>query len=232
MEQTLPGHTEVIDGKKPLPAHRVQDVQAAEKAAREMLVALGASDDEEVMRNTPRRMVQAYKEFFTPQPFHPTVFDNHDGYDELVVAYAIPFRSICEHHFLPFIGTASVGYIPGAHIIGLSKLARAVEFCASRPQVQERLVVQIADWLEENLQPRGIGVVLEAEHTCMTLRGVRSRGARTRTSALRGLVRSSGKLRAEFMALALHGASPGGVVPPPPWDGPDSDDDWAGGADH
>ncbi len=92
--------------------------------------------------------------------------------------------------------------------------------------------MQIADWLEENLQPRGIGVVLEAEHTCMTLRGVRSRGARTRTSALRGLVRSSGKLRAEFMALALHGASPGPVAPPPAWEGPDSDDEWAGSAEH
>src|SRR5256884_3179321 len=160
------------------------DVEAAERAAADFLAALGIDVDREDLRETPGRMARAYAELFDARPLRLTTFANDEGYDELVLARAIPFRTVCEHHLLPFTGVAHVGYLPGGRILGLSKLARLVEHFAARPQVQERLTQQIANWLYAELQPRGVGVVLDAEHTCMTLRGVQAVGTRTITSAL------------------------------------------------
>jgi GTP cyclohydrolase I len=178
------------------------DVAGATNAARELLLALGVDLDHEGLRETPRRMAAALAEMLTPLEFEATTFPNDGGYDELVVAQSIPFHSLCEHHLLPFHGVAHIGYLPGARIIGLSKLGRVVDLFARRLQVQERMTVQIADWLAEELSPKGIGVVLEAEHLCMSLRGVRKPGARTVTSALQGLVRDDPRTRQEFLALA------------------------------
>ena len=180
---------------------RPPDVAAATRAARALLDALGVDTSTEGMADTPGRMARAYAELFTARPFAATTFPNDEGYDELVLARAIPLRSVCEHHLLPFAGVAHVGYLPGDRILGLSKLARLVEHFAARPQVQERLTQQIADWLDRELDAQGVGVVLDAEHTCMTLRGVQAVGARTVTSALRGLLRDSPSSRAEFFAL-------------------------------
>jgi GTP cyclohydrolase I len=181
------------------------DVVAAEAAAAGLLTALGADIRGESLRGTPRRMAEAYAELLTPEPFDLTTFPNDGGYDELVVARSIPFHSLCEHHMLPFIGVAHVGYLPGERIIGLSKLARVVEKFARALQVQERLTKQVGDWLHDQLQPKGVGVVLEAEHLCMSLRGVQKPGARTVTSALHGLIRDDARTRQEFLALAHEG---------------------------
>jgi GTP cyclohydrolase I len=178
------------------------DLASAELAAGEFLRALGIELDSESLRGTPGRMARAYAELFTPRPFNLTTFPNDEGYDELVLARAIPVRSVCEHHLLPFTGIAHVGYLPGERILGLSKLARIVEHFARRPQVQERLTKQVADWLYDNLRPRGVGVVIEAEHTCMTLRGVQAEGSRTVTSTLLGTLRQDPRSRQEFFALA------------------------------
>ncbi|WP_416309443.1 GTP cyclohydrolase I FolE [Saccharopolyspora sp. NFXS83] len=177
------------------------DLVAAEQAAGRLLQALGISTDSESLAGTPGRMARAYAELFTPRPFDLTTFPNDEGYDELVLARSIPVRSVCEHHLLPFVGVAHVGYLPGHRILGLSKLARIVEHFACRPQVQERLTKQIADRLEEHLQPKGVGVVIEAEHTCMTLRGVQATGACTVTSTLLGSLREDPRSRQEFFAL-------------------------------
>ena len=146
-------------------------------------------------------MAEAFVELLTPRPFNATTFPNDEGYDELVVARDIPFHSLCEHHLLPFHGVAHIGYLPGDRIIGLSKLGRVVDLYARRMQVQERLTTQVARWLGEELQPRGVGVVIEAEHLCMSLRGVQKPGARTITSALHGVVRDDPRTRQEFLAL-------------------------------
>ena len=151
----------------------------------------------------PRRVALAYEELLTPRPFTPTTFPNDEGYDELVLARDIPFHSLCQHHLLPFYGVAHVGYLPGERILGLSKLARVVEHFARRFQVQERLTKQIGDWLTDWLAPKGVGVVLEAEHLCMSLRGVEAPGSRTVTSSLHGLLRDDARSRAEFLALAV-----------------------------
>ena len=180
---------------------REPDLAAATHAARALLEALGLDTAAEAMADTPARMARAYAELFTARPFAATTFPNDEGYDELVLARAIPVRSVCQHHLLPFAGVAHVGYLPGDRILGLSKLARLVEHFAARPQVQERLTQQIADWLHRELDAKGVGVVLDAEHTCMTLRGVQAVGARTVTSALRGVLRDSPSSRAEFFAL-------------------------------
>jgi GTP cyclohydrolase I len=180
------------------------DVPAAERAARDLLAALGADLTDAGLRETPRRMASAYAELLTPQPFRPTTFPNEEGYDGLVVSRSIPFHSLCMHHLLPFHGVAHIGYLPGERILGLSKFARVVELFARDLQVQERLTVQIANWLEQQLEPRGVGVVLEAEHLCMSLRGVQKFGARTVTSALRGLVRDDPRTRQEFLALTTR----------------------------
>jgi GTP cyclohydrolase I len=181
--------------------HQLIDLTAAERAARGLLDALGVDLSDESVRDTPRRMARMYAELLTPQSFNPTTFPNDGGYDELVVATGIPFHSMCEHHLLPFVGVAHVGYLPGERIIGLSKLARVLELYARDLQVQERLTTQIARWLDDHLQPKGVGVVLEAEHLCMSLRGVQKAGARTVTSALHGLVRDDPRTRQEFLAL-------------------------------
>jgi GTP cyclohydrolase I len=176
------------------------DLDRAERAIAELLGALGADLDHESLARTPARAAALYAELLTPAAFQPTTFPN-EGYDELVVATAIPFHSLCEHHLLPFMGVAHVGYLPGDRIIGLSKLARVVDYFARALQVQERLTTQIAGWLDQELRPQGVGVVLEAEHLCMSLRGVQKRGATTVTSALHGRVRDDPRTRAEFLAL-------------------------------
>jgi GTP cyclohydrolase I len=181
---------------------RTPDVVAAAAAAADFLAALGVPLDSESMADSPGRMARAWAEMLAPRPFDLTTFPNDEGYDELVLARSIPVQSLCEHHLLPFTGVAHVGYLPGARIIGLSKLARVVEMFARRPQVQERLTQQVADWLQDQMAPRGVGVVIEAEHQCMTLRGVRSVGTSTVTSALHGVLREDQRSRAEFLALA------------------------------
>ncbi|HEX8206767.1 MAG TPA: GTP cyclohydrolase I FolE [Solirubrobacteraceae bacterium] len=188
----------------PVPVSRDRgdvDLDAAQRAAGDLLVALGVDLEDESLRDTPRRMAKMYAELLTPASFTPTTFPNDGGYDELVVATQIPFHSLCEHHMLPFVGVAHVGYLPGDRIIGLSKLARVVELFARSLQVQERLTTQIARWLDDHLDPKGVGVVIEAEHMCMSLRGVQKAGARTVTSALHGLVRDDPRTRQEFLSL-------------------------------
>src|SRR6478736_1925640 len=180
-----------------LPQGTGMDLAAAERAAAAFLDALGATTP----ADTPGRVARAYAELLSPRLFDLTTFPNDEGYDELVLVRAIPVKSVCEHHLLPFTGVAHVGYLPGARILGLSKIARVVELFAHRPQVQERLTKQIADWLQEQLQPRGVGVVIEAEHLCMTLRGVQATGARTLTSTLLGTLRDDPRSRAEFLGL-------------------------------
>ena len=177
------------------------DYERMESAVVDFLEALGVDLNDESLRDTPRRVAAAFAELLTPLPFEPTTFPNDEGYDELVVARSIPFHSLCEHHLLPFTGVAHVAYLPGDRIVGLSKLGRVVESFARRLQVQERMTVQIADWVEEFLQPRGVGVVLEAEHLCMSLRGVQKPGTVTVTSALHGLVRDDARTRQEFLAF-------------------------------
>jgi GTP cyclohydrolase I len=178
------------------------DVEAAAQAVTALMAALGMDVDDPVLRRTPQRVARAYAELLGRYDFDLTTFPNDEGYDELVVARDIPFTSLCEHHLLPFVGTASVGYLPGGRILGLSKLARVVELFARRPQVQERMTKQVATWLDTHLHPRGVGVVIRAEHTCMTLRGVHARGATTVTSSLLGTVRDDGRTRAEFLSFA------------------------------
>jgi GTP cyclohydrolase I len=183
------------------PAAEPIDRARAKAAAADLLEALGCDLADESVRETPRRMAETYAELLTPRPFNPTTFPNDEGYDELVVARDIPFHSLCEHHLLPFHGVAHVGYLPGERIVGLSKLGRVVDFYARRLQVQERLTTQVARWLCDTLEPRGVGVVIEAEHLCMSLRGVQKPGARTITSALHGVVRDDPRTRQEFLAL-------------------------------
>jgi GTP cyclohydrolase I len=180
------------------------DHAAVQRAARDLLRAVGADVDSDALEETPRRVADAYAELLTPQPFRATTFPNADGYDQLIVARAIPFHSLCMHHLLPFHGLAHIGYLPGDRIIGLSKLGRVVEFFSRDLQIQEQLTTQIARWLERELEPKGVGVVLEAEHLCMSLRGVQKLGAKTVTSALHGLVRDDPRTRQEFLALTTR----------------------------
>ena len=178
------------------------DLAAVEEAVSELLVALGRDPAGQHLAETPRRVARAFSELLTPRAFDLTTFANDEGYDELVLARDIPFQSLCEHHLLPFHGTAHVGYVPGERILGLSKLARVVELFSRDLQVQERLTQQVANWLDEHLQPKGVGVVIEAEHLCMSHRGVRAQGSRTITSAVHGLLREDPRSRQEFFALA------------------------------
>jgi GTP cyclohydrolase I len=177
------------------------DLVRAERAVTDLLGAFGVDLGDESLAETPARVARAYAEMLSPRPFDLTTFPNDEAYDELIVIKDIPFHSLCEHHLLPFVGVAHIGYLPGSRILGLSKFARVVEHFTRRLQVQERLTSQIAQWLNENLGPRGVGVVLEAEHLCMSLRGVRAGGARTVTSALHGTVRHDERTRSEFLAL-------------------------------
>lgn len=183
------------------------DEAAAERAVRDLLVALGEDPDREGLRDTPGRVARAYAEIFrgltmTPDEVLTTTFDL--GHDEMVLVKDIELYSTCEHHLVPFHGVAHIGYIPNANgrITGLSKLARLVDVYAKRPQVQERLTTQVADALMRILEPRGAIVVLEAEHLCMSMRGVRKPGARTVTSAVRGSLRDP-TTRAEAMSLII-----------------------------
>ncbi|MFF9482074.1 GTP cyclohydrolase I FolE [Streptomyces sp. NPDC014733] len=185
----------------------VFDEKRAENAVRELLIAVGEDPDREGLLETPARVARAYKEIFAglwqkPEDVLTTTFDI--GHDEMVLVKDIEVTSSCEHHLVPFVGVAHVGYIPSADgkITGLSKLARLVDVFARRPQVQERLTTQIADSLMEILEPRGVIVVIECEHMCMTMRGVRKPGAKTTTSAVRGQLRDPAT-RAEAMSLIL-----------------------------
>ena len=183
------------------------DLVAAEDAGRAFLRALGIDPDSTAtpdLARTPRRFAEAYAELLTSESFDFTTFENIEGYDEMVIVSDIPVQSVCEHHLLPFTGTAHVGYLPASRVVGLSKIPRMVNHFARRPQTQERLTVQIADALVTHLAPQGVGVVVEAVHTCMTLRGVRAGAAATRTSAVRGVLRDDPRSRAEFFALAGH----------------------------
>ena len=184
-----------------VPETATVDLPAAEDAARALLAALGQRLDTPHLADTPRRMAHAYAELLRPEPFDFTTFLNDEEYDELVLVQDIPLTSVCEHHMLPFTGVAHVGYLPADRILGLSKLARLVDVTARRPQTQERLTKHVADHLQDRLEPRGVGVVVEAEHTCMSLRGARAVGSRTVTSALLGLLRTDPSSRAEFLAL-------------------------------
>ena len=194
----------LVEPSSSFASQRKIDHAGVQRAARDLLAALGTDVAAEALEETPRRVADAYCELLTPQPFRATTFANDDGYDELIVARAIPFHSVCMHHLLPFYGVAHVGYLPGERIIGLSKLGRVVELFARDLQIQERLTTQIAGWLERELQPKGVGVVLEAEHLCMSLRGVQKLGAKTLTSALYGLVRDDARTRQEFLALTTR----------------------------
>lgn len=181
----------------------VQDVDlpGATEAALALLTCLGVDVSSASLVRTPERMASALAELLTPRPFRMTTFPNEGGYDELVVARGIPVRSVCEHHMLPFVGTAHIGYLPGERIVGLSKLARVMEHFSRRPQVQERLTTQVSTWLYNQLGASGVGVVIEAEHLCMTLRGVQAPGTTTVTSSLIGGIRDDPRTRAEFLSL-------------------------------
>jgi len=184
------------------------DLARIERAVREILLALGEDPDREGLQRTPRRVAEAYAELFAglredPREHLGVTFD--EGHKELVVLRDIPFASLCEHHLLPFTGVAHVGYIPQGRVVGLSKLARLVEGYARRPQVQERLTSEIADALMDGLHPDGCGVVIEAVHTCMTIRGIRKPGATMVTSAVRGGFRRRPATRAEFFAIVRGG---------------------------
>jgi GTP cyclohydrolase I len=179
--------------------HPDRHLEVAARAAHEFLEALGVDCSTAGTERSPMRMARAYAEMLTSRPFELTTFPNDEGYDEMVVVRQIPVASLCEHHLLPFTGVAHVAYLPGDRILGLSKFARVIELFSRRPQVQERLTKQVADWLDQHLRPRGVGVVIEAEHSCMSLRGARVGGAITRTTALSGLMRENHATRAEFL---------------------------------
>ena len=181
------------------------DKEKIEKAVREILIAVGEDPNRAGLKETPRRVAKMYEEMFAglsqdPRQ-HLKLFDEKSN-DEMVIVRDIPFSSMCEHHLLPFVGKAHIAYIPSNNkIIGLSKLARIVDNFAKRPQVQERLTHDIADFLDESLSPKGVAVIIEAEHMCMSIRGARASGSKTQTSALRGIIRSDARTRAEALAL-------------------------------
>jgi GTP cyclohydrolase I len=185
-----------------IPPAPVVDTGAAEDAIADFLRAFGVDLDDPNLSETPRRVAETFAEFLTKPRFRLTTFANGEGYDELIVARNIPFHSLCQHHLLPFVGVAQVAYLPAERILGISKLARLVEMFARELQVQERMTQQIAGWLQDNLHPKGVGVILEAEHMCMTLRGVQKSGSSTVTSALLGAVRDDIRTRDEFLSLA------------------------------
>ena len=184
------------------------DQAEVQRLVRELLVAIGEDPDRDGLLETPARIARMYDEVFAgldedPVAILSTSFE--EAFDEMVILREIPFYSMCEHHFMPFHGEAHVGYLPSGKIVGLSKIARAVETFARRPQVQERLTGQIADCIESVLGAKGVGVVIEAEHTCMTMRGVRKPGAKMVTSAMRGRFNSDVNTRQEFLGLIRPG---------------------------
>jgi GTP cyclohydrolase I len=180
------------------------DTAAIRQAVRSIIQAVGEDPNREGLRETPRRVADMYAEIFwglTQDPADVLRIGFEEGHQELVLVKDIPFYSMCEHHFLPFHGVAHVGYIPNGRVVGLSKLARALEILARRPQVQERMTSQLADVIMSTLEPQGVAVVIKADHLCMQMRGVRKPGSQTVTSAMRGVFQRSAPTRAEFMAL-------------------------------
>jgi GTP cyclohydrolase I len=203
LEHQIVGQDGALGSRRLRVVHDRQQVNlpAAERAVQDLLVALGRDPLSPHLADTPRRVAESFKEMLTPREFDLTTFPNDEHYDELVLARSIPVHSLCEHHMLPFTGVAHVGYLPGERILGLSKLARVVELFARDLQVQERLTVQVANWLQEHLAPQGVGVVIEAEHMCMSMRGVQASGSRTITSSVHGALREDARSRSEFFAL-------------------------------
>jgi GTP cyclohydrolase I len=186
------------------------DQERIAKAVREILLAIGEDPRRDGVRETPRRVAEMYAELFAGadrDPRDDLAVGFEEGHQELVIVRDLPFASLCEHHLLPFFGTAHLGYVPVGRVVGVSKLARALETLSHRPQMQERLTNQIADLLQETLQPTGVAVVLQAEHLCMTIRGVRSPGSRMVTAAHRGCFQDDPQTRAEFLALVGKGAA-------------------------
>lgn len=186
-------------------AGKFMDKEKIEKAVKEILIAVGENPERPGLLETPRRVANMYEELFaglTEDPKQHLKFFDEKSNDEMVIVRDIPFSSMCEHHLLPFVGKAHIAYIPSDNkIIGLSKLARIVDNFAKRPQVQERLTHDIADFLYTNMQPKGVAVIIEAEHMCMSIRGAKASGSKTQTSALRGIMRSDARTRAEALAL-------------------------------
>ncbi len=200
-------HTHTAVPRDPVDKERIQS------AVREIIAAVGEDASRDGLRDTPRRIADMYEEIFAglrtdPFKFLDVTFD--EAYSEMVVLKDIPFYSMCEHHFAPFHGVAHVAYIPKGRVVGLSKLARVVEAYARRPQVQERLTAQIADTIMDGLDPKGAAVVITAEHTCLTMRGIKKPGAKMVTSAVRGLFKDHAPTRAEFQAI-LRGDHFGGM---------------------
>ncbi len=197
---SLPDELDTVDSE---PGSRI-DKPRIERAVREILLAVGEDPDREGLRGTPNRVARMYAELFSGLHDDPRVHLKKffsEKYDEIVLVRDISFNSMCEHHMLPFMGKAHVGYLPNGRVIGLSKLARVVESVARRPQVQERMTESIADLLISELQARGVAVVIEAVHTCMTVRGVRKPGSVCITSAIKGAFRKDPSTRAELMTL-------------------------------
>lgn len=195
-------HDDGADDARSVAALHVVDINdqqsRAENAVAELLTALGRDVTSEHLADTPRRVAASLLEMLTPRDFAMTTFPNDENYQELVLVRDIPFHSLCEHHLLPFRGVAHVGYVPGDRLVGLSKLARVVEQFSRDLQVQERLTQQISAYLTEQLAPRGVGVVLEAEHLCMTMRGAQSAGATTTTTAFTGVLAKDNAMRRQF----------------------------------
>ncbi|MGN1328313.1 MAG: GTP cyclohydrolase I FolE [Eubacterium sp.] len=181
------------------------DKERIMNAVREILIAVGEDPDREGLVETPKRVANMYEEIFAglnEDPKQHLKFFDEKSNDEMVIVRDIPFSSMCEHHLLPFVGKAHIAYIPSDNkIIGLSKLARIVDNFAKKPQVQERLTHDIADFLNDNMNPKGVAVIIEAEHMCMTMRGAKAAGSKTQTSALRGIMRTDARSRAEVLAL-------------------------------
>ncbi len=183
------------------------DLERIRKAVLEILLAIGEDPEREGLKHTPERVAEMYQEILCGMRVDPAEVLGvgfEEDHQEMVLLKDIPFYSICEHHLLPFHGKAHIGYIPSGRVVGISKLARVVEILARRPQLQERLTSQIADCIMENVKPYGVGVVIEAEHLCMTMRGIRKPGSIVVTSANRGIFRTRQETRAEFLSLIGH----------------------------
>lgn len=198
MQSTVPA-----DGNQPSVLSPPEiDIAAARAAVFDLLTALGVSPDTEVARNTPARVAAGLVEILTPLTFELTTFPNTERHHDLMIVRDIAFRSVCAHHLLPFTGTAVVAYLPGVHLVGLSKLVRVVRWFAARLQVQEEMTQQIAGWLQQHLAPHGVGVVINAEHLCMSLRGALASGAKATSVAVRGALATDAAMRSEFLQFA------------------------------
>lgn len=193
-----------------LPAENPVDLKRIEAAVREILAAVGEVPDREGLQETPARVARMYAEIFSGLHTDPAQYLKKtftQKHDEMVLVKEIEFASCCEHHLLPFLGKAHIAYLPNGKVVGLSKLARVVEALARKPQVQERMTEDLAELIMSELQPRGVGVIVEASHSCMTIRGVRKPGAMTITSAMRGLFKTNPMTRSELMALVFGRAN-------------------------